>query len=388
MPAASTPAAVSPSAAQNSLARRTTGSSGSNSHAASMSLASNANGNATTAFIAGGFTPATSSAGASPVRSRRGSLGTVSREGRRWWTARGRCTRVAVLVIAAVAVWSFVVRWKHEVKPRRKLEYRWWEVDELPSDDLAALLPKPTLPSRAPRPKPPPPHSHTLAQILRLPSTVSFSSSHPPEWTAVVHLTSSSQLIATHLSPLVASLTRQSPLAPTHIILLVPQGMEPVPSVLSSLDGVSTFSYASSTPPVVALAEAAQSRVSNDYILFIDGHLPATSDVLSREYVKTLLHASGTREYGSALLSAGGIALSPSSPSASDAQCLFPPTAATRLVAPSLPFLLPTSWLLPRDPDRASTSILQGLSTELPLELALAAALWTKHAIPAACGAR
>ncbi|BGP42826.1 hypothetical protein JCM10449v2_006838 [Rhodotorula kratochvilovae] len=347
-----------------------------------MSLSSNGHGSG--GFIGGGFAGATSSSGAPPTRARRGSFGAATREGRRWWNTRGRCMRLVVLVVGAVAVWWLVARWQGEAKPRQKLAYRWWEAEEIPSEDLAALLPKPTLPPRPPRPKPPPPHSHTLSQLLRLPSTVSFSSSTPPEWTAVVHLTSSSQLISSYLAPLVTSLTRQTPLAPSRILLLVPKGMEPAPSVLSSLGSlVATVPFASSTAPVVALAEAAQSRVESDYILFIDGHLPSKSDVLSREYVKTLLHASGTREYGSALLTAGGLALSPSSPSPSSAECVFPATSAARVAAPSLPFLLPTSWLLPRDPTRAGTSVLQGLATDLPLELALAAALWTKHAIPA-----
>ena len=379
-------------------------------------------------FIGGAFAgPSSSSSsgggngGASSptARVRRGSFGSSSgaaaREARR---CRARPLRLVVLVIGAVAVWWLVARWKGEVKPRHRLSYRWWEADQLPSgastslsqpltlrspltldvaEDLAALLPKPTLPPRPPRPKPPPAHSHSLAQVLKLSSTVSLSSSsaHAPDWTAIVHLTSSSQLVASYLSPLVDALAHQSPLAPAHILLLVPQGMAPAPSVVSALGThVSTAPYRSTIPPVVALADAARDLVSTSYVLFVDGHVRAT-EVLGRDkgYVKALLHASGTKEYGSALLTAGGVTLPASHHHAagalgpgSAAQCVFPVRTggtAQRLTAPSLPFLAPTSWLLPRDPSRASTtSVLQGLATDLPLELALAAALWTKHAIP------
>ncbi|GAA5848896.1 hypothetical protein JCM9279_004658 [Rhodotorula babjevae] len=369
----------------------------------SISL-STANGGGGGGFIGGGFAGSSSSAasgsgGASPTaRVRRGSFGSSSsaaaREARR---CRARPLRLVVLVVGAVAVWWVVARWKGEVKPRHRLSYRWWEADQLPSEDLAALLPKPTLPPRPPRPKPPPVRSHSLTQILKLPSTVSLSSSspHAPDWTAIVHLTSSSQLVASHLSPVVDALAHQSPLAPARILLLIPQGMAPAPSVVSALGAhVSAAPYRASVPPVVALADAARDLVSTGYVLFVDGHVRAT-DVLGRErgYVKALLHASGTKEYGSALLTAGGVALPQSHHHAagalgpgSAAQCVFPVRTsgtAQRLAAPSLPFLAPTSWLLPRDPSRASsTSVLQGLATDLPLELALAAALWTKHAIP------
>ncbi|GAA5900368.1 hypothetical protein JCM8208_005341 [Rhodotorula glutinis] len=367
----------------------------------SISLSSTGNGGGGSGgFIGGGFAGASSSAasssGASPTaRVRRGSFGSSSSTAARKW--RGRPLRLVVLVVGAVVVWWLVGRWKGEVKPRHKLAYRWWEADQLPSEDLAALLPKPTLPPRPPRPKPPPAHSHSLTQILKLPSTVSPSSSspHAPDWTAIVHLTSSSQLVASHLSPLVDALAHQSPLAPARILLLIPQGMAPAPSVVAALGAhVSAAPYSASIAPVVALADAARDLVETSYVLFVDGHVRAT-DVLGRDkgYVKALLHASGTREYGSALLTAGGVALPASHHHAagslgpgSAAQCVFPLRAggtAHRLTAPSLPFLAPTSWLLPRDASRASsTSVLQGLATDLPLELALAAALWTKHAIP------
>ncbi|GEM10895.1 glycosyltransferase 2 [Rhodotorula toruloides] len=266
------------------------------------------------------------------------------------------------------------------IQERRKLDYRWWEVDELPAEDVSALLPRPTLPPRPPRPKPPPTNSHTLTQLLKLPSESSATAS----WTAVIHLTSSSQTASTYLSPLLASLNRQAPSPPSRILILVAQGMEPSASATSPYRNIlSTVTYTSPQPPILALAQAAQSTIPSDYLLFIDAYLPVQgrSEFLSKDYVWTLLHASGTREYGSSLLTAGGVAIS-SSPSF-DTRCVYPTSHTERIAVPSLPFLLPTSWLLPRDPSRPdATSVLQGLSTSLPIEVALSAALWTKHAIP------
>lgn len=203
-------------------------------------------------------------------------------------------------------------------------------------------------------------------------------------WTAVIHLTSSSQTASTYLSPLLASLHRQAPSPPTRILILVAAGMEPSASITSPYRHIlSTVTYTSPQPPILALAEAAQSTINSDFLLFIDAHLPVQGrrDPLPDDYVGTLLHASGTKEYGSSLLTAGGVAISASS--SSDTRCIHPTSHVERIAVPSLPFLLPTSWLLPRDPSRPdSTSILQGLSTSLPVEIALTAALWTKHAIP------
>ncbi|GJN93061.1 hypothetical protein Rhopal_006106-T1 [Rhodotorula paludigena] len=283
-------------------------------------------------------------------RARKGSFGSGVGAGaaRRWWASRGRGLRLCILVVGAVAVWWLVAaRWNGEVKPRQKLMYRWWDAEVVPSG-----------------------------------------------WTAVVHLTSSSQLSSAHLSPLLASLARQSPLAPSRILLLMPSGLEASPSALASLssstrDLVRSASYPRGSSPVIGLARATQDNVDTDFVVFVDGHLPTTAagdGALPREYVRALLHASGTREYRGALLTAGGLSLPSSSASSSKPHCTYPTSAAQRITVPSLPFLVPTSWLLPRSSSSsdASTahSILQGLSTSLPLELALSVALWTKHALP------
>ncbi|GAA5868386.1 hypothetical protein JCM8547_002174 [Rhodosporidiobolus lusitaniae] len=336
-------------------------------------------------YIGGGF------AGG---RGRRGSFSAGVGQGRRWWTSRGRATKVVILLVAALALWGVAKRWRAEEKPRQKLLHRWWEAEETPAEDLSALLPRPTLPPRPPRPKPPPSFpSHTLSQLLKLPSTVSFSSSSTPDWTAVLHLTSSSQLLPSHLQPLLASFARQTP-PPTKILILAPSGLEPSSLLASFGPVISIASYPPQQVPVVALAHAAQSQVASDYILFVDGNLPASSasggeEGLPKDYVRTLLHASGMKEYSPAILTAGGLSLSStSSPSSPHFTCHYPSLlsspslrTSTPLTLPSLPFLLPTSWLLPPS-HSPSSSLLQGLSLTLPLEAALSAALHTKHAVP------
>ncbi|GAA6042471.1 hypothetical protein JCM8097_003043 [Rhodosporidiobolus ruineniae] len=346
-------------------------------------------------YIGGGFAGTNGSG-----KGRRNSFSAGAAQKRRWWTSRGRTTKLVILLLGGLAVWYVVKGWRAEEKPRQKLMHRWWEAEETPADDLAALLPRPTLPPRPPRPKPPPSvPSHTLSQLLKLPSTVSFTSaSLSPDWTALVHLTSSSQLLPDHLQPLLSSLARQS-VSPSKILLLVPSGLEPSHSTVSFLGPlVSTASYPPQEAPILALVHAACAQVASDYILFVDGNLPtpgtrgsddAAEAALSKDYVRTLLYASGTKEYSAAVLTAGGLSLPPSSPSVAGATCTYPsllssPSSAvtTPITLPTLPFLLSTSWLLPTTPGKPSTSILQGLNTALPLEIALSAALWTKHALP------
>lgn len=105
----------SPILAQASLVRR----QGSSSPASSISGAH--------AFIGGGFAGSTGSKG------RRGSLSVATGPGRRWWSRRGRCVKLAIVLVGAVAAWwIFLGRRQGEVAERRKLDYRWWEVDELP----------------------------------------------------------------------------------------------------------------------------------------------------------------------------------------------------------------------------------------------------------------
>ncbi|GAA5935134.1 hypothetical protein JCM10213_000654 [Rhodosporidiobolus nylandii] len=338
------------------------------------------------AYIGGGFSSSSSTSGGR----RRNSLTVGAALGRRWWMSRGRGTKLAILLLGALGVWWLLGGIRGEVKERKKLAHRWWEADETPAEDLAALLPRPTLPPRPPRPKPPPSSpSHTLSQLLKLPSAVSPCSA---DYTAVVHLSSSSHLSASHLSPLLTSLSRQSA-PPSRILLLVPSGLEPPSSVIAPFGAlVSTFSYPPQEPPVLALAHLAQS-VASDHLLFVDGNLPSAGSSgdgqLPKDYAKVLLHASGTGAYSASVLTAGGLSLSPSVGPASGGKCIYPSLrsplsdrTSQPIHLPSLPFLLSTSWLLPTTPGKPSTSILQGLNTHQPLEIALSAALWTKHAIP------
>ncbi|GAA6059230.1 hypothetical protein JCM10212_006623 [Sporobolomyces blumeae] len=330
-----------------------------------------------------------------------------------------RWTRVAALVVGVLIMWSITKGWSRPGEPRKKLDHRWWEVQDPSPEDVSALMPKPTLTPKPPRPKPPPPpHSHTLAQLLRLPSTLSASSSSfraNADWTAIVHLTSSSQLLASHLHPILRSLADQAPLAPSRILLLCPSGMEPQPSVLSPFHPlVATLPYSPGHPPLLTLAQAAQSDITTAFIVFVDAHLPSTSPSssgaavpLPKDYVKVLLHAFGTKEYSSSLLSSGGLYISTSSVSSpssglsiTDMRCVHPAYSnaqkkTERISVPSTPFLLPTQWLLPRSHSSSpenevdsisvrSPTVLQGLPlSSLPLEIAMSLALWTKSAIPA-----
>ncbi|GAA5886405.1 hypothetical protein JCM6882_001628 [Rhodosporidiobolus microsporus] len=389
------------------------------SHTASSSVASSLSGGG---GGGGGRTPT------SPSSGRRNSFSAAGAHSRRWWLSRGRTTKLVILALGALVVYWVVGSgrgwWKTEEVEREVLRYRWWEGEEgAAAEDLPALLPRPVLPPRPPRPKPPPSlPSHTHSQLLKLPSSFSASTT---DYTAILHLTSSSHSLPAHLSALLRSVAAQTP-PPRQIVLLTPSGLEPSPSTLSAAAGASsvahlitTFSYPPSQAPVVALAKAAQTQVASDWILYVDGNLPSSSSSsargeeqsaappLPKEYARTLLHAAGTREYAAAVLTGGGLFLPPpaSSPSAhhTSAQCIYPSSSSSSLSSssspssaspptthpltlPSLPFLLSTSWLLPTTATSSASkppaSILQGLNTALPLEVALAAALWTKHAIP------
>ncbi|GAA5944857.1 uncharacterized protein JCM15063_003019 [Sporobolomyces koalae] len=352
-------------------------------------------------FIGGGF----SSASRATLTKRN----VTPTAGSATWTARRSRSRLVGLLVALVLVWYIATSLTKAEIPRKKLSERWWEQlqDPLDPDALSALLPRPTVPARPPPQKPPPrPVSHSLAQIMKLSSTLSTSSPSfrsRADWTAIVHLSSTSQLLASHLHPLLESIAVQAPLPPARILLLCPSGMEPQPSVLSSFGSlVSILDYSPKQPPLLALATAANSHtITTDFVVFVDGHLPATSP-LGKDYVKVLLHAFGTKEYGASIVSAGGLALA-SSPSNRRDECVYPHqggkgSVSRRISVPSTPFLFPTSWLLPRAHTPAPTAvstpsepvaitstsptILQGLSTALPLEIGLAFALWTKSSIP------
>ncbi|GAA5829833.1 hypothetical protein JCM5353_003427 [Sporobolomyces roseus] len=358
-------------------------------------------------FIGGGFSQSQRS-----IPTKRGSM---SNQGLAYFGGgkRGRCTRLLGLVAGVVVIWWISTNWRNEREPRRKLSHRWWEQeDSLSPEDLSALLPRPTLNPRPPPLKPPPTlSSHSLSQLLKLPSTLSTSSpsfrSHA-DYTVVIHLTSSSQLPASHLQPLLQSLANQSPLPPTRILLLCPSGMEPQPSVLSSFGPlVSILDYSPNQPPLLALANAATSTITTNFILFVDGHLPSSSQI-SKDYVRVMLHAFGTKEYSASVLSAGGLSISTSSsrktPRSNPDTCIYPShdtakknkAISQRITVPSTPFLFPVAWLLPRSyssPPSSSNSkeqtitptsptILQGIPLSLPLEIALTSALWTKSGIP------
>ncbi|GAA5832065.1 hypothetical protein JCM11251_002805 [Rhodosporidiobolus azoricus] len=430
--AVSAAAGSSPTQTHASLiTRRGTGGTGMTSPAQSMSMSNGAGAGA--GYIGGGFAPSHGSTssiassiagggagGRSPTSGRRNSFSAASAQSRRWWLSRGRTTKFVILLLGGMVIWwvlssvSSGVLWRTQQEKREVLNYRWWEGEDA-SQDLPALLPRPVLPPRPPRPKPPlslP--SHTHSQLLKLPSAFSSSSSASGDYTALLHLTSSSHTLLPHLTSLLRSLAVQSP-QPRQIILLTPSGLEPSPSTLSNAAKnaggsssqahlITTTTYSPSQPPIVALAKAAQTQVASDWILYVDGNMPSPSSSpsssaadssLPKDYAKTLLHAAHTSEYSAALLTGGGLYLPP--PPSADSpppapQCIYPSSSASTirsthpLTLPSLPFLLSTSWLLPvsstSNPNKPPQSILQGLNTQLPLEIALAAALWTKHAIP------
>lgn len=226
------------------------------------------------------------------------------------------------------------------------------------------MIPKP------PKPNPPPSSSHTLTQLARMKST--FSPSSPPDWTAVVHLSSTSQL--TLLSTLVPSLLKQS-LPPHRTLILAPDGLKP--DLRAYGPSVSLVTYPTSRASGLAVVLLASGHAASDYLLVVDGNV----DSIQSSYVKTLLRASGTKSYGSALLSGGGIVLPLStSSSTTAATCLVTDGTAnsldrtTPIHAPSTPFLLQTTWLTP---------LSNGFRTDVPLEVGLALALWTKAGIPA-----
>jgi len=195
--------------------------------------------------------------------------------------------------------------------------------------------------------------------------------------------------------------------------------MEPQPSLLESFGpkiSVLVYSPTGEGSPLLTISNAIvhdDESITSDYLVYVDGHLPGGG--LNKDYVKTLLHAFGTKEYGSSLLSAGGLSLSSpqdtcvySSPRLKIDSHPFESQhslLSQRISLPSTPFLLPTSWLLPRsytsypltttsseeeETSRSrqislnSPTILQGIPrlNSLPLEISLAFALWTKSGIP------
>ena len=174
------------------------------------------------------------------------------------------------------------------------------------ADDLAALLPKPTIEPLQPRPilaessdgnsdpkplgKDPRRDGHTYAQLLRLPST--FTTASPPvTWTAVVHLASAASASRANLVPLLSALSSQSPAKPNRIVLLLPRTIRPpseetlAPFVGVGVGhghdqqvGVIAYSHTRGQPraerdraALMALINAASTgEIESDYLLFVD----------------------------------------------------------------------------------------------------------------------
>lgn len=303
-----------------------------------------------------------------------------------------RLSKLLIISTAAAILWWVLVR-SRDAGPRPRLTTRWWEdgtagecelMDtgrtllnspngNANAEDLAVLLPKPPMPMKPPKPKPPAVISHTKNQLGRLAS--SFSSSSPPDWTAVIHLTSAAQFPM--LATLVPSALRQS-IPPHAIIVLAPEGI--TPSISSHGPIVSLASYPTSKPPILALISTSSATLTTDYMLLIDASL----DALPFSYAKELLRAAGTKEYAAAVLSSGGLIL-PTLALAPPATCVPRKAPGDQAAAhgldqtvpihvPSTPSLMQSTWL---------PLVTHGLRTDIPLEAALALALWTKSGIPA-----
>ena len=259
-----------------------------------------------------------------------------------------------------VGIWSWYV--PLEALP---LQHRKLTSPSRLSEQPPSLLPVPSILGAPPPPKPPLLTSHSLAQLSRLPS--SFSAFSSPEWTALVHLSSSSQLAV--LPSLLHSVLKQS-IPPQRILILAPEGFDP--NLKPFGPSVDLLSYPTDRPPALAVVLAAGS-IATDQLILIDAHVES----LAPSYAKTLLRASGTKEYGSALLSSGGLVLPLASSSATTCHLTDGSTKdldrTTPLHAPSTPFLLQTTWLAP---------LSNGLRTDIPLEIALALSLWMRAGIP------
>ncbi|KAL8280882.1 hypothetical protein RQP46_006561 [Phenoliferia psychrophenolica] len=276
---------------------------------------------------------------------------------------------LAALALVALAAWTVWGRKSHSIVKQR-LTTRWWDQNS-PSSAAPppSLLPVPSMLPKPPKLVPPALTSHSLPVLARLPT--SFVGATPPNWTALVHLGSSAQLPT--LSRLIKTLLKQS-VPPSRVLILAPDGL--APSTAKHGPAVSLVSYKTSRPPALAVLLVASGEVATEYVVVIDANL----EVVKSSYVRTLLRASGTAEYGHALLSAGGLVL-PVSASASPATCLVSDGSADGLDktaaihAPSTPFLVETAWL-------TNPALANGLRTDLPLEVAIALALWTKSGIP------
>lgn len=133
---------------------------------------------------------------------------------------------------------------------------------------------------------------------------------------------------------------------------------------------VKISTYPSNQPPALSLLNIA-ATLSPEYLLFVDANVRP----LIPSFTKTLLRATGTKEYGNAVLGTGGLMLPNST--TTESYCATDDTAPllrTKSVHfPSTPFLVAKDSL----PD-----ILNGLRTDVPVEMAISLALWTKRGMP------
>lgn len=296
------------------------------------------------------------SLGLTPKSSRRRKLS------RRWFAA----------VASFLLVVLFLARGRHRLV-KAKLTTRWWK-DPLSCTSStpgrrkltkpARHLPRPTLLAKPPITVPPSVTSHSFAQLSRL----STSYSSLPDWTAVVHLSTLSHLQS--LTSLLLSVQHQSH-PPSKIIILSSTSITPPARLLSTI--VQHAPYPVERAPVIAVIQSART-ITTDHVLYVDG----SQYSLPSSYAKTLLRASGTKEYAAAVLSTGGLVLPPVT-STVPATCnstvdpLLPLLRTASVHFPSTPFLLKTAWLTP---------LSNGIRLDLPIEAALAVALWTKQGTP------
>ncbi|KAM0752055.1 hypothetical protein T439DRAFT_379182 [Meredithblackwellia eburnea MCA 4105] len=274
-----------------------------------------------------------------------------------------------LLLVFVVTLLGWVLLGKGRTSPvvREKLMTRWWEEDS--SGNAPSLLPRPSMIPKPPRPKPLSLTSHSLEQLSRL--STKFSNTSPPDYTALIHVSSSSQL--SQLPKLVRSVLKQQN-APQRTIILAPEGLSPSTGTMEKFGpSVSLIPYPPTQPPALAIVLLSSSTIATDFVLVIDGNV----DSIRSSYARTMLKLALTKEYRHALLSAGGLVL-PVSSSSRLSTCRVADGKMDRTAAihaPSTPFLVGTRSL-------AAPSISNGLRTDVPLEVSLALALWTKEGVP------
>ncbi|KAI5475594.1 glycosyl transferase family 2 protein [Pseudohyphozyma bogoriensis] len=155
---------------------------------------------------------------------------------------------------------------------------------------------------------------------------------------------------------------------PDRILLLAPEGL--TPDLHSYGPSVALFPYPSPSGPAMHILSTLPS-LTTSYLLILSADLTS----LQKSYTQTLLHATLTKEYSHAVLSAGGLVLPVLPSSQQQPTCSSAATHdhTTSLHFPTTPFLVETSWL---------GSLSNGIRTDLPLEVGIALALWRKSAVP------